>query len=87
MSGDLISRSALMEDFRNTITENSDTFDWLNMISKQPIAYNVEKVIKEIKELPTHTFETYLHGYPMDENFIDPCDVIKIVKSGGVAND
>lgn len=26
MSNDLISRQALLDDFRNTITENSDTF-------------------------------------------------------------
>lgn len=38
MNNDLISRSALLEDFRNTITERSDTFDWLNMINRQPTA-------------------------------------------------
>lgn len=35
-TNDLISRQALLDDFRNTITENSDTFDWLNMIARQP---------------------------------------------------
>lgn len=49
MSDDLISKSAFMEDFRNTITENSDTFDWLNMISRQPSAYDVDKVIEKLK--------------------------------------
>lgn len=34
-AGELISRQALLDDFRNTITENSDTFDWLNMIARQ----------------------------------------------------
>lgn len=57
------------------------------MIDEQPTAYDVEKVVKKIKELPTHTFETYSQGYPMDEDFVDPCDVIKIVKSGGVADE
>lgn len=33
--GDLISRQALLDDFRNTITEQSDTMDWLNMIARQ----------------------------------------------------
>lgn len=33
---DLISREALLDDFRHTITEKSDTFDWLNMIARQP---------------------------------------------------
>lgn len=50
MSGDLISKSGLMEDFRNTITEKSNTFDWLNMISRQKAAYDVEKVIDKLKE-------------------------------------
>lgn len=33
---DLISRKALLDDFRKTITEQSDTTDWLNMINRQP---------------------------------------------------
>lgn len=32
---DLISRQALLEDFRNTITGQSSTIDWLNMIARQ----------------------------------------------------
>lgn len=40
----LIDADRLMEDFRNTITEQSDTYDWLNMISRQPIAYDVDRV-------------------------------------------
>lgn len=44
----LIDADKLMEDFRNTITEKSDTFDWLNMISSQPIAYDQQKVINVI---------------------------------------
>lgn len=48
MNDDLISKSALIEDFRNTITEQSDTFDWLNMISRQPIAYDPIRVINAI---------------------------------------
>jgi len=42
---DLISRKALLEDMRNTITESSDTLDWINLINKQPIAYDVDKVV------------------------------------------
>lgn len=48
MNDDLISKSALIEDFRNTITEQSDTFDWLNMISRQPITYDPIRVINAI---------------------------------------
>lgn len=35
--GDLISRQALLEDFRNTITEQSSTLDWLDMIARQKV--------------------------------------------------
>lgn len=48
--GDLISKSALLQDFRNTVTENSDTFDWLNMIARQPTAFDLESVIAKLKE-------------------------------------
>ena len=50
MSGDLISKSRLMEDIRNTITENSSTLDWLNLISRQPTAYDVDKVVERLEE-------------------------------------
>ena len=46
----LIDADRLMEDFRNTITEQSDTYDWLNMISKQSIAYDVDRVKNKFKE-------------------------------------
>lgn len=49
MSNDLISRSALLEDFRNTITERSDTFDWLNMINRQPTAYDIEDIVRDLE--------------------------------------
>lgn len=75
MSDDLISKSALMEDFRNTITENSDTFDWLNMISRQPIAYDLQKVINAIDN--TIPGITNIQLMMMRD----------IVKSGGVADE
>lgn len=34
-SDDLISRQALLDDFRKTITEQSSTVDWLDMIARQ----------------------------------------------------
>lgn len=37
MSGDLISKTKLMEDIRNTITEMSGTMDWLNLINGQTV--------------------------------------------------
>lgn len=61
MDNDLISKSALMEDFRNTITERSDTFDWLNMISRQPVAYDKKKVISKIDETVPGITNIQLH--------------------------
>lgn len=91
MSDDLISRKALLDIFsRNSIFEhitNAEGRNVIQIIKEQPTAYDVDKVVKKIKELPTHTFETYSQGYPMDEDFVDPYDVIKIVKSGGVSDD
>lgn len=52
MSGDLISRDKLLEDFRNTITEKSDTLDWLNMIARQPtfnVGYLIERIDNEVQ--------------------------------------
>lgn len=57
--GDLISRSALMEAVRNTITEQSSTIDWLNLINKQPIAYDVEKVIEQLDAEETEWCDKY----------------------------
>lgn len=47
---DLISRKALLEDMRNAITESSDTLDWINLINKQPTAYDVDDVLKQIRK-------------------------------------
>lgn len=72
MNNDLISKSALIEDFRNTITEQSDIFEWLNMISRQPIAYDPIKVI--------NTIDNTVPGITnMQINMI-----YDIIKSGGV---
>lgn len=55
----LIDADRLMEDFRNTITEQSDTYDWLNMISRQPIAYDVNRVKNKFKEVGNIQFQGY----------------------------
>lgn len=71
---DLISRQALLEDFRNTITEQSSTLDWLNMIARQKaIRINDGKDINVPtkdgwipvdERLPTE--EEYIGGYDRD---------------------
>lgn len=38
----LIDKDKLLQDIRNTITEQSSTLDWLNLIDRQPEAYDVD---------------------------------------------
>ena len=52
-SEDLISRQALLDDFRNTITENSGTFDWLNMIARQRTIKKDADWISAEERMPT----------------------------------
>lgn len=70
---DLISREALLEDFKRTITEKSDTFDWLNLISRQPIAYDVDKVVEQLEELRDRGNKTGILNFG---------DIIETVKAG-----
>ena len=92
MSDDLISRSALMADIRNTITENSSTLDWLNLISRQPTAYNVDKVIEQIDSISAERadYSESVECNISERGCIPSCyECIKnhvemIVKAGGV---
>lgn len=45
----LIDADVLMTDVRNTITEKSRAFDWINLINRQPTAYDVDKVVEQLK--------------------------------------
>lgn len=90
MSSDLISRSALLEDFRNTISEKSNTFAWLNMISRQP-AYDVDKIVEKLancEQRLKHYEDLEEQGlllklpckvgdtvHYISEGFIEPCTV------------
>ena len=46
----LIDEEVLMKDIQNTITEKSSTIDWMNMIYRQPVAYDVEKAVEQLEE-------------------------------------
>lgn len=46
----LINEEVLMKDIQNTITEKSSTIDWMNLIYRQPTAYDVDKVVEQMKE-------------------------------------
>lgn len=59
-AGELISRQALLDDFRNTITENSDTFDWLNMIARQPTVNKGDGWIAVEERLPEESLNSVI---------------------------
>lgn len=81
MNGDLISRSAFIEFIRNLPkTENGysreyDESDIIHYINNQPTAYDVEKVVDEIKKE-----SAWYRGFLR----IHTEEAIDIVRSGGV---
>lgn len=46
----LIDADKLMQDIRNTITEQSGALDYLNLINQQPTTYTVDKVVEQLKK-------------------------------------
>ena len=69
----LIDEEVLMKDIQNTITEKSSTIDWMNMIYRQPVAYDVDKVVEQLDD---YLFDKYcVEG---------DSKIYEIVKGGGV---
>lgn len=76
-----------MQDIRNTITEQSSTIDWLNLINRQPTAYDVDEVVKQLEEVKKKNTEIALDDLQKERCFwykqaVDKA--IEIVKGGGV---
>ena len=71
----LIDTDKLMQNIRNTITEQSSTLDWLNLINQQPTAYDVGAVVKKLKK------ESY-QEFCDSERIVNLKDAIEIVKGG-----
>lgn len=65
--GDLISRQALLEDFQKTITEQSDTMDWLNMIARQKAVSMDDGWVPVEKRLPENKRANY------EVTFVNEC--------------
>ena len=76
----LIDEEVLMKDIQNTITEKSSTIDWMNMIYRQPTAYDVDKVVEQLESLSNAEADYY---YAKSNDVIDREDAIDIVKKGG----
>ena len=72
----LIDEEKLMEDMQKTITEQSGTIDWMNLIHRQPVAYDIDKVIENMEE-----FRDEMKMFGCDGLL---SDLIEVVKGGGV---
>lgn len=73
----LIDEEKLMEDMQKTITDQSSTIDWINMIYRQPKAYDVENVIKQLEEYIPE-MNRFGCGSILS-------DIIDVVKGGGIS--
>lgn len=89
----LIDADKLMQDIRNTITEQSSTIDWLNLINRQPTAYDVDAVVKQLEEEKKRAFELCLATNDSTQRLkcIEKEQIIalaiEVVKGGGVDAD
>ena len=72
----LINEEVLMKDIQNTITEKSSTIDWMNLIYRQPTAYDVDKVVEQLEE-----FRDEMKMFGCDGLL---SDLIEVVEGGGV---
>lgn len=79
----LIYADVLMTDVRNTITEQSSAFDWINLINRQPTAYDADKVVQQLEKAVNDIPLQHENNY--DEGVSDGISkAIEIVKGGGV---
>ncbi len=72
----LINEEKLMNEIRETITEQSSTIDWMNLIHRQPVAYDVDKVVEQLEE-----FRDEMKMFGCDGLL---SDLIEVVEVGGV---
>ncbi len=73
--GRLIDEDKLMQDVNNTITEKSGAIDWINLINRQPTAYNPDKVVEQLEEFRPEMEQFGCGGMLTD--------IIDVVKAGG----
>lgn len=93
MANDLISRKALMQEIEKSMNNNPHTEPkvkvnheqehkhFMCLLSKQPTAYDVEKVVEELQSLSNAEADYY---YANSNDVIDRETAIDIVKRGGV---
>ena len=95
MANDLISRKALMQEIEKSMNNNPHTEPkvkvnheqehkhFMCLLSKQPTAYDVEKVVEVLQSLSNAEADYY---YANSNDVIDRETAIDIVKNGGSIN-
>ena len=89
----LIDANALIEAMKKTESEYENAMtcpSWwssLNVISEQPTAYSVDKVVDELKEWTFNADINVGDGTIMNHDLIVSKNAIEIVKQGGVSDD
>lgn len=79
----LIDTDVLMTDVRNTITEKSGALDWINLINRQPTAYDVDKLLQQLEENFKPDIECFEYAEDYDYSLERYNRMIEIVKRGG----
>ena len=81
----LIDEEKLMEDIQKTITEQSGTIDWMNLIYRQPTAYDLDDVVEQLEELADESYKAYCIAFNSDDRteYDAYTNAIEIVKGGG----
>ena len=63
----LIDKEKLMKDIQKTITEQSGTIDWMNLIYRQPTAYDLDEVVEQLEELADESYKAYCIAFNSDD--------------------
>ncbi len=82
----LIDEEVLMKDIQKTITDQSGTIDWMNLIYRQPTAYDLDEVVEQLEELADESYKAYCIAFNSDDRaeYDAYTNAIEIVKGGGV---
>lgn len=85
MQGDLISRSALLEEIKKQDTSNLTKGLVLQFIEKQPTAYDVEEVVAELEEARKKYQRLCMECDGKEDEAMDIHyrNIIRIVRNGG----
>ena len=75
--GRLIDADVLMADVRNTITEESGAIAWINLINRQPTAYDPDKVVERLEEMSYERLENNGMGGELVVNLDDAIEIVR----------